>query len=176
MGCIAGIDDSGRSCHVVIPAGKESGGRHTGVVPISFHDYVALEIELRFVREHLCADIKHDNEPHYDTWEGRTWYWHPAQVPKYLHWTRFMSRSSELGTSTLIRSAREYILACLYTRARTTSPGNANGTTTTHGRSDEGTRASPSPVQASLRQRPDRYGEGCGYGRVCIDVEVGTYR
>ena len=152
MDCIEGIDDSGRSFYVITPAGNGKGRRHTGVVPVSFHDYVALEIELRLVREHLCVDVKHDKEPRHDTWEGRTWYWHPAQVPKYLHWTRLMSRSSELGTSTLIRSAKEYILACLYTRARTTSPGNANGTTTTQGRSDEGARASPSPVRANLHQ------------------------
>src|SRR6266478_3023051 len=91
---------------------------------------------------------------------GCTWYWHPAHVPKYLHCTRFMSRSSEFGTSILIRSAKEYILACLYTRARTTSPGRTNGTTTTHGRFDDGTRASPSPVQTmQIRCGVDVYKE-----------------
>ena len=34
-----------------------------------------------------------------------------------------------------------------------TSPGKTNGTTTTHGRFDDGARASPSPVNVILRQK-----------------------
>ena len=95
-----------------------------------------------------------------------------------------MSRSSEFGTSILIRSAKEYILACLYTRARMTSPGKTNGTTTTHGRFDDGARASPSPVNVILRQKSYRHKRGRSGQKtrlrqrvgVCIDLETRTTR
>lgn len=83
-----------------------------------------------------------------------------------------MSRSSEFGTSILSRSAKEYILACLYTRARMTSPGKTNGTTTTHGCLSDRTRASPSPSQYRYRNSGQTWREDMSKAS-SADLEVG---
>ena len=56
-----GIDDSGISdCVIIIRVGEKRKSRRTGVVLVGIHNYVALEIKLRLVRQHLCTNDERD--------------------------------------------------------------------------------------------------------------------